>query len=127
MALTNAEKQRRYRKRHLGLGGKRELLQCLMAIPAKRNLERLACHYGHSMTTMLEVLINNHTDELLKTLSDWEQKNFFAQVPSYRTSKKKGECDWEQKSFYSSALCPRKIPSPDQEEEEVDQNPGCSV
>ncbi|HEV7856240.1 MAG TPA: hypothetical protein VGO72_04685 [Herminiimonas sp.] len=107
MALTNAEKQRRYRNRHLGLGGKRELLQCLISIPAKRNLERLACHHGHSLTTMLEVLVNERTNELLKKLNDWEQKNFFAQVPSYRTPKKKNECDWEQKSFYSRAISTR--------------------
>jgi hypothetical protein len=102
MALTNAEKQRRYRSRHLGLGGKREPLQCLLAIPAKRNLERLACHYGYSMTTMLEVLVNERTVELLRKLNDWEQKNFYAQVPTYRTTKKAAaDCDWEQKSFYS--------------------------
>jgi hypothetical protein len=102
MALTNAEKQRRYRSRHLGVGGKREPLQCLLAIPAKRNLERLACHYGYSMTTMLEVLVNERTVELLRKLNDWEQKNFYAQVPTYRATKKTaGDCDWEQKSFYS--------------------------
>src|SRR4051812_29094379 len=103
MALTNAEKQRRYRTRHLGVGGKREPLQCLITIPAKRNLERLACHYGYSMTTMLEMLVNERTVELLRNLNDWEQKNFYAQVPTYRTSKKTVECDWEQKSFYSRA------------------------
>jgi hypothetical protein len=102
MALTNAEKQRRYRNRHLGLGGKREPLQCLISIPAKRNLERLACHYGHSMTAMLEILVNERADELLQKLSDWEQKNFYAQVPTYCASKKRTiDCDWEQKSFYS--------------------------
>ncbi|HWT72358.1 MAG TPA: hypothetical protein VN361_09240 [Oxalicibacterium sp.] len=126
MALTNAEKQRRYRNRHLGLGGKRELLQCLMTIPAKRNLERLACHYGHSMTTMLEILVNERTVELLRKLNDWEQKNFFAQVPSYRTSRKKSDCDWEQKSFYSRAACNRMPSAPDEEEEDG-SNSGCTA
>jgi hypothetical protein len=126
MALTNAEKQRRYRNRHLGLGGKRELLQCLMTIPAKRNLERLACHYGHSMTTMLEILVNEHTVELLRNLNDWEQKNFFAQVPSYRANSKKSECHWEQKSFYSRAICNR-TPLALDEEESTDPNSDCAV
>lgn len=91
-----------------------------MAIPAKRNLERLACHYGHSMTTMIEMLINDRTDELLKILNDREQKNFFAQVPSYRSAPKKSDYDWEQKSFYSSEKCPRTHKSP--EKKEPDQN-----
>lgn len=101
MALTNAEKQRRYRNRHLGLGGKREPLQCLITIPAKRNLERLACHYGYSMTAMLEVLVNERTIDLLRKLTDREQKSFYAQVPTFRSTKKKIDCEWEQKSFYS--------------------------
>ena len=57
------------------------------------------------MTAMLEMLVNERTIELLRKLNDWEQKNFFAQVPTYRPGKKKSECGWERISFYSISLC----------------------
>jgi hypothetical protein len=99
-----------------------------MTIPAKRNLERLACHYGHSMTTMLEMLVNERTVELLKKLNDWEQKNFFAQAANYRPTAKKHECDWEQKSFYSRATCNRMPPVlVPNEDDDAEPNSDCAV
>lgn len=55
MALSAAEKQARYRERHLK-EGERERLQLVISLQAKRALERLAQHHGLTMAAMLERL-----------------------------------------------------------------------
>lgn len=56
MAMTAAEKQARYRERHLKEGDK-ERLQIIIGLSAKRALERLAHHHGLTMGAMLERLV----------------------------------------------------------------------
>jgi hypothetical protein len=41
MALTNAEKQARYRERHLGIDGEKTLVQLFLSVEAKAQLERI--------------------------------------------------------------------------------------
>lgn len=53
MALSNAEKQRAYRQRHL-VNGMGERLSIIINVDAKRKLERLARHSGMSQRAMLE-------------------------------------------------------------------------
>jgi len=77
MPISNAEKQRRYRARHLGPGGSYERLSVLVRIATKRNLERLASHYGYTMTGMIEALINERTQQILSSLSEREQNDFY--------------------------------------------------
>jgi hypothetical protein len=79
MSLSNSERQRRYRKRHLGLGGRRERLSCLIAITTKRNVERLAFHFGCSITETVEKLINDKTAVVLSSLDNSGQQAFFEQ------------------------------------------------
>ena len=79
MALSNLERQRRYRKRHLGEGGRRERLSCLLMIPTKRNIERLAFYYNCSITDCVEKLINERTIELLSGLDEAGRQAFFNQ------------------------------------------------
>jgi hypothetical protein len=57
MALTAAEKQRRYRARHLGVDGAKERMQFLVNAAAKAQLVRLADYHGYTMTTLIETLI----------------------------------------------------------------------
>jgi hypothetical protein len=57
MALTPAEKQRRYRARHLGVDGAKERMQFFLNAPAKAQLVRLADYHGYTMTTLIETLI----------------------------------------------------------------------
>ncbi|TDY21986.1 hypothetical protein B0G81_2239 [Paraburkholderia sp. BL6665CI2N2] len=79
MALSNSERQRRYRKRRLGLGGKHERISCLVCISTKRNLERLACYFDCTITEMIERLINERTSDVLSKLDEESQDRFLAQ------------------------------------------------
>ena len=79
MALSNSERQRRYRKRRLGVGGKHERVNCLVSISTKRNLERLAFHFEVTITGMIERLINEKAEVLLSQLDERETQRFFAQ------------------------------------------------
>jgi len=79
MALSNSERQKRYRKRRLGLGGKHERISCLVCIPTKRNLERLASYFDCTITEMIERLINERTADLLGKLDEESQERFLAQ------------------------------------------------
>jgi len=54
MAMTPAEKQRRYRQRHLGVNGQKERLQCMVSAHAKAQLTRLAHYHGYSVTRLIE-------------------------------------------------------------------------
>ena len=77
MPISNAEKQRRYRMRHLGPGGGYERLSVLVRIATKRNLERLAGHYGYTITGMVEALITERTQQVLANLREREQNDFY--------------------------------------------------
>jgi hypothetical protein len=56
MALTNAEKQAAYTRRHLGVNGKKARIQLLLKATAPTPLDRLARHNGYTVTTLLEEL-----------------------------------------------------------------------
>jgi hypothetical protein len=79
MALSNSERQRRYRNRHLGLGGRHERVSCLVFISTKRSIERLAFHFDCSITAMIEQLIKEKTAEILSKLDEDEQSRFLVQ------------------------------------------------
>jgi hypothetical protein len=57
MALTSAEKQQRYRERHLGLRGTKERIQLFISVQAKAQLGRLARHHGYTVTKVIEDLV----------------------------------------------------------------------
>jgi hypothetical protein len=77
MALSNSERQRRYRERRLGAGGKHEQISCLVSISTKRNLERLAFYFGYTITGMIEQLINETTEKVLSQMDEQETQRFF--------------------------------------------------
>jgi hypothetical protein len=79
MALSNSERQRRYRKRRLGAGGKHERISCLVSISTKRSVERLAFHFGCTITQMIEKLINDRTADVLNNLDEQGRERFFEQ------------------------------------------------
>jgi hypothetical protein len=56
MALTNAEKQARYRERHLGVNGEKRRLTLFIDASAGAKLDRLAHRKGYSVTAMVEEL-----------------------------------------------------------------------
>jgi hypothetical protein len=54
--MSNAEKQRRYRERHLGPDGDLERVTLYLSIAARDQLDRLAVHYCLSLTLLVEEL-----------------------------------------------------------------------
>jgi hypothetical protein len=56
MALTAAEKQGRYRERHLGIDGAKLRIQLFVSVHSKAQLRGLARHYGYTVTKMIEQL-----------------------------------------------------------------------
>jgi hypothetical protein len=56
MPLTNAEKQRRYRERHLGPDGDKVRLTSCVSIAARDQLDRLSWHLGYNVTELIEEL-----------------------------------------------------------------------
>jgi hypothetical protein len=56
MALTNAEKQARYRERHLGVDGGKRRLTLFIDANTGAQLDRLAHRKGYSVTAVVEEL-----------------------------------------------------------------------
>jgi hypothetical protein len=54
-------------------------ISCLVSISTKRNLERLAFHFGYTITGMIEQLINEKTEKVLSQLDENETQRFFEQ------------------------------------------------
>ncbi|MFC0698429.1 hypothetical protein [Paraburkholderia humisilvae] len=53
-------------------------------ISTKRNLERLASHYGNTITNTVENLINEKTVSILNGLSETEQHEFYNEEPVHK-------------------------------------------
>ena len=68
MALTSAEKQRRYRERHLGVHGSKERIQLFISVQTKAQLGRLARHYGYTITKVVEDLVKDADRAILDRL-----------------------------------------------------------
>ena len=81
MALSGAEKQRRYRKRHFGVGGTRERLNFEVGVAAATALRRLARHYNFSMTKIIEMLAQRGERRLLGILSPARRRAYLAARP----------------------------------------------
>lgn len=56
MGLTNAEKQQRYRERHLGVAGEKARVQLFLSAVTRAQLGRLARHHGYTVTALIEEL-----------------------------------------------------------------------
>lgn len=69
MAFSNAEIQRRYRERQKQDGGG-ERLNTVVGISAKRQLERLARHYGVTQRAMLERVLADTESATVDGLAD---------------------------------------------------------
>ena len=76
--MTNAERQRRYRKRQLQeLDSPRMRLNTDLRITAKSALTRLARHYAVTEKVMLERLIANAESTVVAGLSGAAQKEYY--------------------------------------------------
>jgi hypothetical protein len=68
MALTSAEKQQRYRERHLGVHGSKERIQLFISVQTKAQLGRLARHHGYTITKVVEDLVKDAERAILDGL-----------------------------------------------------------
>jgi hypothetical protein len=76
VAFTNAEKQQRYRERHLGLDGTKRRVQHFLSVPTKAQLDRLAHYYGYTVTQVIEDLAAAAERKLLDRLGPAEARAY---------------------------------------------------
>jgi len=76
MALTPAEKQQRYRERHLGIDGTKERIQVFVSVHTKAQLGRLARHHGYTITMVIEDLVAAAESALIEQLP-WRQRKAY--------------------------------------------------
>lgn len=77
MGMTNAERQRQYRQRHLtDVGGKGARLNLIVDTKAKRMLERLSACYGVTLREALALALDRTEVALLDTLPA-DQRNAY--------------------------------------------------
>jgi len=76
MALSEAEKQRRYRERHLSWDGDKQRIQCYLSVHAKAQLDRLASYHGYTVTRIIEDLAADAERAVLERLPRKEESAY---------------------------------------------------
>jgi predicted DNA-binding ribbon-helix-helix protein len=59
MALSNSEKQARYRERHLGVDGEKVRVGLILNATTRAKMDRLARHKGYTITALVEELVES--------------------------------------------------------------------
>lgn len=78
MAMSNADRQREYRARHLkDVEGTGERVNMIVSVQAKRSLERLAACYGVTQRELMERVIADAENALLAGLSGKKQTAYY--------------------------------------------------
>lgn len=78
MAMSNAERQRRYRERHLkNLEAGAERINVVADLQAKLALERLARYWGLTQRATLELVLSEAQRQVLDGLTGEEQNKFY--------------------------------------------------
>jgi hypothetical protein len=77
MTMTNAEKQRAYRDRHLGFNGEKSRMQLVLNVHAKFQLERVARHKGYSVTALVEELAAEVERRIIDRMTLTERREYF--------------------------------------------------
>jgi predicted DNA-binding ribbon-helix-helix protein len=78
MALTNAEKQARYRERHLGVDGEKARVQLFLSASTKAQLDRLARRKDYTVTALIEELAASAERRVTAKLSGRARKRYYA-------------------------------------------------
>ena len=78
MALSQAEKQRRYRERHLGHNGEKQRIQCVVGLRTKLKLKRLAHYYGCSVTTLIENLAADAEEVIVREIASRDIGDYYS-------------------------------------------------
>ncbi len=87
MALTSAEKQQRYRERHLGLHGTKQRVQLFISVQTKAQLGRLARHHGYTVTKAIEDLVAAAEQALLDRLPRRQHAPYLDSHLNHRASR----------------------------------------
>jgi hypothetical protein len=77
MALSQAEKQRRYRERHLG-DGEKQRIQCVVSLRTKLKLKRLAHYYGCSLTALIENLAADAEELIVRQIASRDIGDYYS-------------------------------------------------
>jgi predicted DNA-binding ribbon-helix-helix protein len=77
MPLTNAEKQRAYRERHLGIRGGKTRIQLILSTSIRAQLERLARRKGYTVTALIEELVASAERRVTAKLSGKALKGYY--------------------------------------------------
>jgi macrodomain Ter protein organizer (MatP/YcbG family) len=59
MALSNTEKQARYRERHLGVDGEKARVGLILNATTRAKMDRLARRKGYTITALVEELVDS--------------------------------------------------------------------
>jgi hypothetical protein len=78
MALTNIEKQARYRERHLGPDGEKVRVGLILNAKTRAQMGRLARHKGYTITALVEELVEGAERRVTARLSDQSRKTYYA-------------------------------------------------
>jgi hypothetical protein len=77
MAMTNAEKQRAYRERHLGFNGEKSRMQLVLSVRSRFQLERVARHKGYSVTALVEELAAQVEQRIINRMTPRQHQEYF--------------------------------------------------
>jgi hypothetical protein len=77
MPLTNAEKQRAYRERHLGIRGGKTRIQLFLSTGTRAQLRRLARRKGYTVTALVEELVASAERRVIAKLSGRALKVYY--------------------------------------------------
>ncbi len=79
MALSNAERQARYRQRHLkSVDGEKVRLSLFLDLYAHLRLERIARHQGCTITALIEKWAANAEQRIVGRMTPKEEHAFYA-------------------------------------------------
>lgn len=59
-----------------------ERLHILIKIATKRSLERLACRYGRTISSMIEILVNEENFRIVSSLNEHDLNKYFNEEPN---------------------------------------------
>jgi hypothetical protein len=77
MPLTNAEKQRAYRERHLGTRGGKTRIQLFLSTGTRAQLGRLARRKDYTVTALIEELVASAERRVTAKLSGKALKAYY--------------------------------------------------
>jgi hypothetical protein len=78
VALTNTEKQARYRERHLGVDGEKARVGLILNASTRAQMGRLARYRGYTITALIEELVGSAERQVTARLSGKGLKAYYA-------------------------------------------------